>query len=286
MSESTRARRHAGLALALAMLVAGPANRAHAESLEAIPLQYRLAEELLPILQPLLPAEAALTGTGDVLLLRADEATVQQVRAAIATLDRPPRQLLITVAQATTGSDAGAGVRGSATIEAGDVRVGVNRPPAPQSGARVIVQAGREQVELHEVSSVRALEGREAYVALTMSRPFTSTSTVHHGPDHGTEVHTLGRQDAQTGFVATPRLHGEQVTLEISPSQQRFAPARRDSNVMTRSLVTTVTGRLGEWIELGGVTTTETDTAQGLIVWGARSELTRYSAWVKVEEDR
>jgi type II secretory pathway component GspD/PulD (secretin) len=286
MSESTRARRHAGLALALAMLVAGPANRAHAESLEAIPLQYRLAEELLPILQPLLPADAALTGTGDVLLLRADEATVQQVRAAIATLDRPPRQLLITVAQATTGSDAGAGVRGSATIEAGDVRVGVNRPPAPQSGARVIVQAGREQVELHEVSSVRALEGREAYVALTMSRPFTSTSTVHHGPDHGTEVHTLGRQDAQTGFVATPRLHGEQVTLEISPSQQRFAPSRRDASLMTRSLVSTVTGRLGEWIELGGVTTTETDTAQGLIVWGARSELTRYSAWVKVEEDR
>lgn len=268
------------------MIVAGPASRAHAESLEAIPLQYRLAEELLPILQPLLPADAALTGAGDVLLLRADEATVQQVRAAIATLDRPPRQLLITVAQATTGTGAGAGVRGSATIEAGDVQVGVNRPPAPRSRARVTVQAGRQEVELHEVSSVRALEGRETYVALTTSRPYTSTSTVHDGPHDVTEVHTLGRQDAQTGFVATPRLHGDQVTLEISPSQQRFASSRRDANVTTRSLVTTVTGRLGEWIELGGVSSTETDTAQGLIVWGARSELTRYSAWVKVEEDR
>ena len=99
-------------------------------------------------------------------------------------------------------------------------------------------------------------------------------------------MHTLGRQEAQTGFVATPRLSGDRFTLEISPSQQRSGTSRHDADAAMQSLVTTVSGRLGEWIELGGVTATETGATTGLIVWGARSELTRYSAWVKVEEVR
>ena len=35
-----------------------------AESLEQIPLHYRMAEELLPILQPLMPPGSVVTGTG------------------------------------------------------------------------------------------------------------------------------------------------------------------------------------------------------------------------------
>ena len=286
MSVFAPAPRAAWMAFVCAMLAAAPVPRALAGTLEAIPLQYRLAEDLLPILLPLLPADAALTGTGDVLLVRADAATLQQVRDAVAALDRPPRQLLITVGQATTGTGTGASVRGSATVAAGDVQVGVNRPPAGQAGARVTVQAGRHEVELRDVSSVRALEGRETFIALTTSQPFTSTSTVRDGPHHVTEIHTVGRQEAQTGFLATPRLHGDQVALEISSSQQRPGPAPHDARATSQSLTTTVSGRLGEWIELGGVTGTVTDGTTGLIVWGARSELTHYSAWVKVEEVR
>lgn len=273
------------VALVFALAASVGVARAQAETLEAIPLQYRLAEELLPILQPLLPADAALTGTGDVLLVRADAATLQQLRDAVATLDRPPRQLLITVGQATTGTTDAASVRGSATIGTGDVQVGVNRPPAPDAGARVTVQAGRDQVEVRDVASVRALEGRETWVALTTSRPFTSTSTLHDGRHGVTQVHTVGRQDATTGFFATPRLQGDHVILEISPSQQRLGTGG-DATLETRGLATTVSGRLGEWIGLGAVTTSGTDGTTGLLVWGRRSDLTQYSAWVKVEEVR
>jgi hypothetical protein len=272
-------------AFVLALVAIACVTRVQAETLEAIPLQYRLAEELLPILQPLLPPDAALTGAGDVLLVRADAATQQQVRDAVATLDRPPRQLLITVGQATTGTTTATSARGSATIGTGDVQVGVNRPPGPDAGARVTVQAGRDQVELRDISSVRALEGREVWIALTTSRPFTSTSTIHGGRHGVTQVHTVGRQDAQTGFLAIPHLRGDLVMLEISPSQQQLG-TRGDAGIETRALTTTVSGRLGEWIELGGISTSGTDGTTGLITWGQRSELTQYSAWVKVEEVR
>jgi hypothetical protein len=284
MNLSARAPRWTWKTLAWGLLAVASTLRVHAEALVVIPLQYRLAEELLPILQPLLPAGAALTGTGDVLLVRADDATLQQVRAALATLDRPPRQLLLTVGQATAGTGAAASVRGSATVAASDVPVGGSRPPLPASGARVVVLAGRGQVELQDVSSVRALEGRETYVALTASQPFPSAATVHDGSHGVTRVHTAGHRDAQTGFVATPRLSGDLVTLEISPSQQRLGRSRHDAPVAGQTLTTTVSGRLGEWIELGGIRAIHTNDATGLGVWETGSELTHYSAWVMVEE--
>jgi type II secretory pathway component GspD/PulD (secretin) len=274
------------LAFVLALLTAGVPSPVSGESLEAIPLQHRLAEELVPILEPLLPPGAALTGTGDVLLVRADAATLQQVRAALATLDRPPRQLLITVGQSTGRSAREASARGSATVGSGDVQVGVNRPPAADSGAQVEVQDRQHRADIRSVSSVRALEGHETYVALGESRPFTSAATAgggRHGPVYG---QTTQHREVQTGFLATPRVSGDRVTLEISPTQQQLGSGPRPAAVATQTLTTMVTGRLGEWIELGGVEGTRQGGTTGLGTWGTRAELTQYAAWVKVEELR
>ena len=283
---ATRSFRTAWLACVLALLTSGVPPRLSAESLEAIPLQHRLAEELIPILEPLLPPGAALTGAGDVLLVRADAATLQQVRAALATLDRPPRQLLITVGQSTGRSAREVGVRGSATIGSGDVQVGVNRPPATEPGARVEVQDRQDRTDIRNVSSVRALDGHEVYVAAGESRTLTSTSTVgggRHDPQHG---QTTRHREVQTGFFATPRVSGDRVTLEISPTQQQFGSGPRPAVVATQTLTTMVSGRLGDWIELGGVDDSRRGGTTGLVTWGTRTELTQYAAWVKVEELR
>jgi type II secretory pathway component GspD/PulD (secretin) len=270
--------RHALLVVA-AMLCGSPA---HAETLEAITLQHRLAEDLVPLLQPLLPAGAALTGAGNVLLVRADAASLEQVRVAVAALDRAPRQLLITVGQDTDDAASDAAVRGSGTVQSGDVQVSVNQPPGSQSAAQVVLRGSRTQDQIHSVSSVRALEGYEAYIAVGQSRPFTSTS-VTRMPHGGSAVtQTTGYRDVQTGFYATPRLSGDRVTLEISPTQQQVTPGR-PGGITSQSLTTTVSGELGEWIEIGGVTDSRGGSTVGLVTWGARSQLTQYSAWVKVE---
>jgi type II secretory pathway component HofQ len=281
-----RSRRHTvRVLLPVAVLVAcGAPTWSPAESLEAIPLHHRLAEEIIPLLQPLLPGDAAVTGTGNVLLVRADAATLQQVRAALAVLDRAPRQLTITVGQATGSSDRNRSVRGSGTIASDDVHVGVNRPPAAESGAEIVVRGDTSRDDLRNVSTVRALEGREAYVAIGQSQPFTSSSVITSSP-HGTvHSHSTGYRDVLGGFYVTPRLQGERVTLEISPFQQQPANVARNPSVATQTLTTTVSGRLGEWIELGGAAGASDGSTAGLVTWGARSELTQYSAWVKVQE--
>jgi hypothetical protein len=262
------------------------APAAPAQSLETIQLQYRTAEELVPILQPLVPQGAVVTGTGNVLFARADPATLRQLREALASLDRAPRQLLITVGQATTAQGNGASVRGSGTLGSGDLQVGVNRPPASEAGGQVVVRSGTAGDEVRNVSSVRALEGYETYVSLGQSLPFTSTTIT--GGMHQPPVvsQATGFRDVQSGFYATARVSGDRVTLEISSRQQRPADPARAAPVTAGQITTRVSGRLGDWLSIGGSADGANSRDSGLVSWGTRSELTQYSAWVKVEEIR
>jgi len=272
-----------GAALLLLVVVT---SFARADSLETIQLNHRMAEDLLPILQPLVPAGSVITGTGDVLLVRTDEATLRQLREVIASLDRAPRQLLITVGQVTNSRDGGTSVRGSGTIGSGDVQVGVNQLPRPDAGGQVVVRSGATSGDLSNVASVRALEGYETYIAIGQSHPYTSTTVTGGGFYPPVVSQTTAFRDVLSGFYATPRVNGDRVTLEISPQQQRLIGRNRgaQASVATGSATTTVSGQLGEWIEIGGVAETSGGSNTGLVTWGARSGSTQYAARVKVEE--
>ena len=86
-----RRRRPRLWALAAATLWLGAAV---AQDLQIIELRYRLADEVLPTLLPLVEPGGVLTGTDATLFLKASPGNVEQIRQAVALLDREPRQLL------------------------------------------------------------------------------------------------------------------------------------------------------------------------------------------------
>jgi len=98
---------------------------------------------------------------------------------------------------------------------------------------------------------VRAIEGMEAYVS--------------------------------TGFYATAHLNGDAVTLVISPRQQSYDRSRGGS-IHTAGMDSTVTARLGEWVELGAARESGSASDSGLLVWGRHSAQSQYSVWLKVDE--
>ena len=254
----------------------------HAEELQVINLKFRLADEILPILQPLVESGGVLTGTDDVLFVRTSARNFAEIQQAVATLDRAPRQLLISVGQGNVADGVSAGVRGSATVGSGDVQVGVNSPPGAEPGAQAQAQARTEQSNVSAVGSVRALEGNEAYIAIGQSRPI-STTQVSPGWYGSTVSQTTEFHDASTGFYATARISGDRVTLQISPQQQAF---RGRSTIATQAVTTTVSGRLGEWLPIGAVREQSSSSTNGVLVWSSRSSNSDYSAWVKVDEVR
>jgi type II secretory pathway component GspD/PulD (secretin) len=282
-----RAARGAAFARCAAAVLAigsmlGPGSSA-AQELQVIELRYRLADDIVPALQPLLEPGGVISGMDAVLFVRTSPANLEQIRQAVAMLDRRPRQLLLSVGQGTAEDDRGAAVRGTATIGNDDVQVGVNRPPGDDTAVSVYARQGMQRTDLRNVSSIRALEGTETFIAIGQSAPITTTQ-VSPGWPGSTVVQTTEYRDASTGFYATARLSGDVVTLEVSPQQQRIGGLASDRRIETAGVTTRVSGRLGEWMQVGASAGTSRSDDSGLLTRGSHSEATGYGVWVKVEE--
>jgi len=277
---------HAHVLLALCTLLVA-AGLATAQELEVIELKWRLAEEVVPVVQPLLAPGGVLTGTDRMLFVRTSPANLEQIRQAVAALDRRPRELNVSVGQGTVARSEATDVRGAARVGNDDVRVGVNVPPdvgtGVGTGVAVGARGGSQQANLRNVSTVRTLEGSEAWIAIGQVVPLTTTQVVsgRRGP---VVYPSTAYREVSTGFYATVRLNGEYVTLEISPRQQRLRSTTSGPVVETAGSASIVSGRLGEWIELGAVGESSGGTSSGLLVWGRHTSESQYSAWVKVEE--
>lgn len=86
------------------------------------------------------------------------------------------------------------------------------------------------------------------------------------------------QQDLATGFEVVPRLSGNNVFLEIAPQRETVESNQRAA--------TSVSGRLGEWFELGAAGSSATREDRGIAsASGARAAQSR-RIWVKVEEVR
>lgn len=267
--------------LALAALLS--AIVAQAQELQVIELRHRLATEVIPVVQPLLEPGGVITGMDGTLFVRTSPANLAQILQVVESLDRQPRQLLLSVGQGTVTNADTSSARGSATIGDGDVQVGVNRPPGAESGASARVGSRAQRTDLTNVSTVRALEGMETFIAIGQSVPMTTTQ-VTRGWGGTTTQQTTEFRSASTGFYATARINGEMVTLEISPLQQRIRSSSSGPVVQTAGSSTTVSGRLGEWFPIGAVQESAASRTSGLLVWGRETSSSQYSAWIKVDE--
>ena len=219
------------------------ATGAWAQSLEIVKLQYRTAEEIIPALRPLLDAGGALSGEGFTLFVRTSPGNLAQLRQALQQLDRRPVQFLISVRNSTRQEIERERLAASAAIGTGGVRATVR---ATDTNAR---QQG------NNASSVTVLEGNEAFIATGQN---------------------------QSGFSVTPRQLGDQrVTLEINQqSRQRSSLTGR---VESQSLSTQVSGRIGEWLELGGLSNSSSSTQSGILSRSYATSSDERSTWVKVE---
>ncbi len=285
-------------ALALVLALGAVPTRAEA-ALEVIPLHYRTAEEVIPVLRPMLAPEGTLSGFKGQLIVRTTPENLAEIKRILASLDSAPRQLLITVRQDADldRQRSTAGVSGSVGGENARVTV----PPASREryGGSVVLREGDNRVRAHVLESssagtdrntqtLRVLEGREAFIRAGQSVPVRGrqvTRTVVGGQVVEQVVDTTQYRDVTTGFYVRARVSGDRVVLDVSPQRETLSQDIR-GGVNVQRVVTTVSGRLGEWMELGGVG--QTATAEQSVLLGRASSATRDDrrVLIKVEEIR
>ena len=146
--------------------------------IEVIELQSRSVDEVLPLLQPLVGSDATLTGMGNKLVIKANAQRVQEIRQLLAELDRPPRQLRITVDKGDDALRASRGYNASADIRLGDnSQISINSPGKPVDSSRAQVQLRDRSTTTTRTSKqfVQAMEGQPAYISSGLRVPLRTT---------------------------------------------------------------------------------------------------------------
>lgn len=264
----------AAVATAAAVTALGAWRNARAQSLQIIDLRHRPAEDLLPLLQPFVEPGGALSGRGSQLFLRASPANARQILDLLATLDRAPRQLLITVRQDRDSEESRRALRAD-----GSVVIDSRRGSVGSSGAVTIESSNsRTTTSRNTGQSIRVLEGGRATLSIGTAIPFTFRQYVA-GPQGLTALDTTTYYEAVTGFAVRPLLAGEVVTLELAPVDTTIS-ARGPERAQ---LMTRVQGRLGEWIAVGDADLREQAQRRGSSGTDTRLATSSRGVWVKVE---
>lgn len=228
------------------MTLLAPASAwAAGQSLEMIELQHRSAQELLPILRPLLGPGEAVSGRDGQLILRAGPETLQRLRPVIRRLDTARRDLRIEVLRSRRMLSDAERLEAAARISVG----GASTPgPASDASATLKIEGGRRYATASQDSlhSLRVTEGRRAYIDTGGAVPYPS-AVISGGVVQG----GIAYQRLREGFAVLPQLQGDAVRLHIEPIAERPDPAT--GAVERQAAATVLNARLGEWVLLGGV---------------------------------
>ena len=267
------------------------ALQAQAQTMTVIMLENRPAAEVIPIVQPMLGPGDAISGEGFKLFLRASPDTRDSVQRMVELIDAALKTLEVSVFQGSARDLRRLTGSASVQIDSSNVQVGVGDEgdaDAAAGGARFSTAGGSATVSgtstqgsLRDapVHRVRVTEGTEAYIETGQQIPYWYNTAVfgRRGYAAGVEY-----RDAVTGFYVLPRVRGENVVLDVSPyKSSRIDSDRGDVGALSAS--TTVTGRIGEWLMIGGVTekVTRKDSTTGKTI---RTEGGRDSSiWIRAE---
>jgi hypothetical protein len=239
----------------------------------------------------MLAREGSVSGLRGQLVIRTTPANFEELRRILTTLDVAPRRLLITVAQDVGAESRRRGADVSGTLRSDD-QLHLSIPGtgvAPRDGVQARVFDNRSTENLRVLQSVQTLDGRSAYVQTGQSAPMMPerrvTRSVVNGRVVEQVVDTTDYRNIETGFNVTARVSGDRVTLEISSRREALVP-RQPGAVEVQRAITTVSGRLGEWLEVAAVSQERSADRDVLLGRASSSRAESRSVLLKVDELR
>lgn len=255
----------------IGLLLAPFTVRADSTVLEVIPLKHRTVEQVLPTIQPFLDRQGAINGMNNQLIIRTTPSNLRQIKEILRQIDTSPRRLLITVkqnAQRETESDeseisGSVGMSDNARIivpGSGRVSGGVAEIGRGNDTLRGRVLRSKSAGSDSGTQQLQVIEGGQAFISVGKSVPVPARTIVRNG-QVVTVIDGTSYRDVTSGFYVRPSISGDRVTLDIMP-QNNSVDAQGRINI--QQVNTVVSGRLGEWIELGGIALSRSGNESGV----------------------
>ncbi len=214
---------------------------------EVIQLNHRMAEDVLPVAASVVGEQGRVTAYGNQLIVNAPGPVISELRQVLEQLDTEPKRLLISVDTQDSASGSSSGYRVDGSLRAGDVELETGRG---ETGGRDQVRIIRRSTSSRDggIQQIQANEGYPALIQVGQSVPLTTRGTDVYGQVYQQTQY----RDVMRGFYATATVHGDRVQITISSTRDRLSQ-NRSGVIDTQSADTRVSGRVGEWISIGGV---------------------------------
>lgn len=132
------------------------------------------------------------------------------------------------------------------------------------SDLRLRLKSAKTRSDNDITHKIQVIEGYPAFIATGSSVPVEDQTTFITGGTLHRQT-TTRYHDVNSGFYVVPRLNSDQdrVTVEIRPRMDR--PGTQQGSYETQQADSVISGRLGEWLTLGGVSQRTTDQQDGLL---------------------
>ena len=262
--------------------------------LEMIKLNFRTAEEIIPILRPMIVEGGSVTGVGDQLILKTTPGNFSEIQQILNNIDLAPRRLLITVKQDIEGQVNRSRQDISGEYNTGNVGVNVGRRQGSDRGVSVTARdndgnnvryrnlSTRSDLDDNNTYQVQTLDGKAAFVQSGQQVPIANRNAyVVNG--NIVVQDTIDYHDVSSGFYVLPRVSGDVVTLKVSPQLARVQP-NQAAIFDVQNAETTISGKLGQWLQIGGIVQQFNTSDREILGSSRRQGQQERSIFVKVEE--
>lgn len=252
---------------------------AGANELRTITLQHRFAEDLLPVVEPLVGPQGTATGMNNLLIIRTTPERMAEIERVVAELDAVRRNIRIEVSHDSNLQHADSRFSASGRGRAGDTEVVIGDRAGRRSGAQIDIGQGESRTSRQGSQFITVMDGADAFIEVGQSVPYSQQWAIF-ARRYANIQQTTEFRDITTGFAVSPRYVGEEVEVEITP---RIARLGRGGAVDFETLSTRVRVQPGEWFDLGGAMARSDEVSRAILQSGSSHGAESSSLMIRVD---
>ncbi len=213
--------------------------------MQVVPVNNRPASELQSLISPLLESSERIIASHSSLIIKATPSRQKELINLIEQLDTRLSNLSITVIQSKTKT--AQALNSSAKIK---LNFPANKPSniSVKARGRFASTEGLNNSESRQ--KIQTLDGKPAYIKTGKIYPVENISIYQSGYSYPVISSNTQLIEASTGFLVTPRLSGNQVTIEVTPWSDKM---NNNGLINSQSGHSTIRVNLGQWVEIGGI---------------------------------
>ena len=254
-----------------------------AGTIHYIDLVNRPAVDVIPLLQPLLNEQEAISGDGYQLFIKTSEHRAEEIRQLVQAIDRAIKSFKISVTNDEFVASQEDGFNASVRAKSGDADIQVGKYPTESSGVNIHIDSRHSEDKSDKTQFIHVQEGKPAFISRETLHIIPIYSYIQRPNGDFLIEHSYPSNSAQDGFYVLARsADKESVSISIQSSssgQKRYQSYSDEQTYVDTNLRIP----LGQWFEIGGNSETRSNNEKGLLYKTKKNSERYKKIYLKVE---